>query len=100
MAIVPVGRAAGMLAGDGIGQTGQAASGQGTFSKVIDRLLGDANGQQIQADKAVEDLALGRTDNLHGVMLAVAKADLSFRLALEVRNRLTEAFQEMMRMQV
>ena len=43
---------------------------------------------------------MGQTDNLHSVMLAVAKADLSFRTILEVRNRLTDAFQEIMRMQV
>jgi flagellar hook-basal body complex protein FliE len=77
----------------------EGASG-GPFAKVVDQLLGDASNQQAQADQAVRDLIMGRTDNLHSVMLAVAKADLSFRMILEVRNRLTEAFQEIMRMQV
>ncbi len=79
---------------------GPGRAAQGPFSGVIDRLLASVNGEQVRADRAVEDLALGRTDNLHGVMLAVARADLSFRLALEIRNRLTEALQEVMRMQV
>lgn len=56
--------------------------------------------QQANADQAVQDLALGRTDSVHGVMLAVAKADLSFHLFLEIRNRLTEALQQIMQMQV
>ena len=43
---------------------------------------------------------MGETDNLHSVMLQMAQADLAFRLVLEVRNRLTEAYQEVMKMQV
>ena len=43
---------------------------------------------------------MGQTDNLHGVMLAVANADLSFRLFLEIRNKLTEALQQIMQMQI
>lgn len=100
MALVPVGAANSVPAGAAVGQPRDTSSGLGAFSKVIDHLLGSVGTQQVQADKAVENLALGQTDNLHGVMLAVAKADLSFRLVLEIRNRLTEAFQEIMRMQV
>src|SRR5258708_38108388 len=85
--------------------TGSAATppsdlGGGPFGKVIDSLLRQTSAQGAQADKAVHDLATGQTDELHNVMLAVAKADLTFRLVLEVRNRLTEAYQEVMRMQV
>src|SRR5262245_57200285 len=100
MAIAPVGPAGLKPVGDEFATTGPARPGEGPFSKVIDQLLGGANNLQAQADKAVEDLALGRTDNVHGVMLAVARADLSFRMILEVRNRLTEAMQDVMRMQV
>lgn len=71
-----------------------------SFSQVAQRLLGEANAQQLQADQAVQNLAMGKTENVHDVMLAMAKADLSFRLVMEIRNRLTEAYQEIMRMQV
>jgi flagellar hook-basal body complex protein FliE len=67
------------------------------FTKVVNELLSHANGQQVSADNVLQDFALGKTDNLHSVMLAVAKADLSFRLFLEIRNRLTDAYQEIMR---
>jgi flagellar hook-basal body complex protein FliE len=73
---------------------------EGGFAKLIDQLLSHAADSNVKADQAVMDLALGRTDNLHHVMLSVARADLSFRTILEIRNRLTEAFQEIMRMQV
>jgi flagellar hook-basal body complex protein FliE len=80
-------------------QPAQAPS-EGGFVKVIDHLLGKASETQARADHAIEDLVLGRTDNLHSVMLAVAQADLAFRTILEIRNRLSDAFQEIMRMQV
>ena len=49
---------------------------------------------------AVTDLATGKAQDLHTVSLAVAQADMSFRLILELRNRLADAFQEVTRMQV
>ena len=64
-----------------------------------DLLTGEANASQ-QADQAIQAMATGSADGLHTVSLAVARADLNFRLILEVRNRLTEAYQEVMRMQM
>ena len=65
-----------------------------SFAKTIAKVIGDVNLNQQQADAALEGLATGKIDNVHDVVLAVAKADLSFRFLLEVRNRLTEAYQE------
>lgn len=70
------------------------------FTKLIDGFLQNAQAEHVKADEAVRDLAMGATDNIHDVMLSVARADLSFRLILEIRNRLTEAYQDIMRMQV
>lgn len=77
-----------------------AKPAEGPFATVINRLLATANTNQAQADQAVRELAMGRTDDLHNVMLAVAQADLTFRLVLEIRNRLVEGFQEVLRLQV
>jgi flagellar hook-basal body complex protein FliE len=78
----------------------KGGTASGGFTKLVDNLLNDANTQQVQADSAVKGLALGQTDNLHNVMLSVAQADLTFRMILEIRNRLNDAYQEVMRMQV
>jgi flagellar hook-basal body complex protein FliE len=75
-------------------------AGGGAFGGLIERLLENAGSQQLQANQAVRDLALGKSDSLHNVMLEVAKADLAFRLVLEIRNRLTDAYQQIMQMQV
>ncbi len=74
--------------------------GEGGFARTIDQLLSEANGLNGQAIQQTVDLAVGKTENVHDVMLTVAKADLSFRLILEIRNRLTEALQEILRMPI
>lgn len=79
--------------------TGPASVGE-AFSRILDGLLGTANAQQGQADQALLNLASGTVDNYHGTLLNIAQAELSFRLILEIRNRLTDAYQEVMRMQV
>ena len=77
-----------------------STSGGAPFANLLERVLGGTAQSGAQAESAVRDLALGRTDSLHEVMLQVAQADLSFRLILEIRNKLTEAYQEIMKMQV
>lgn len=70
------------------------------FGQVLNGLLGATSQTAAAADAAVADLAAGNSQDLHTVSLAVAQADLTFRLLLELRNRLTEGFQEISRMQV
>lgn len=72
----------------------------GGFAGVLNGLLAENRQANDTADAAVADLAAGNAQDLHTVTLALAQADLSFRLVLELRNRLTEAFQEVTRMQV
>lgn len=60
----------------------------------------EADGATRNAEGAVRDLALGRSENLHNVMLELEKARLSVEVVVQVRNRLLEAYQEIMRMQV
>lgn len=56
--------------------------------------------QQLQvADQKAEELAVGKRHDLHEVMIASQKADLSFRFLLQVRNKLLDAYNEVMRMQ-
>ncbi len=53
---------------------------------------------QVQADDSARALVTGASGDIHGTMIALAKADMSFRLLLQVRNRALEAYQEIMRM--
>lgn len=52
------------------------------------------------ADVAMRELAVGQTDNLHQVMMDIESARLSLDLVIQVRNRVVEAYQDTMRMQL
>jgi flagellar hook-basal body complex protein FliE len=75
-------------------------SGGDRFHRIVDELIGTSVRADAKADQAVIDVALGKTDDIPGAALAVGMADLSFRRVLEVRNRVLDAYQEVMRMQV
>lgn len=77
-----------------------SGDGKGGFGDVLKGLIDDTDGLQKDADEAVQQMMTGEKQNLHEVMLTMAKADVSFRMMLEVRNKLVEAYQEVMRMQV
>lgn len=70
------------------------------FSDVLKNALDDANKLKIEADNLTEDYILGKNDNLHEVMISSQKAELSVMFVTEVRNRLMDAYQEFMRMQI
>ncbi|QPJ63523.1 MAG: flagellar hook-basal body complex protein FliE [Candidatus Nitronauta litoralis] len=80
-----------------------AAAGEGEEGSFIETLsdsIQKVNELQKEADVAIEKLATGESNSVHGAMLAVSKADTAFRLTMQVRNKMVEAYQEVMRMQV
>lgn len=70
------------------------------FAELLTTAISQTNQAQLDADKAVTDLNTGRADNLHEVMLAMEEADISMRMLVQMRNKVTEAYQEIIRMQV
>lgn len=69
------------------------------FADVLVGMMESANQDQLHADRALNDFSSGKTDDLQAVVMSVAKADLSFRFFLEMRNKLTESYQDLSRMQ-
>lgn len=82
-----------------LGRVGEKSGGS-QFTHVMEALLERTNEPHLQADQALQNLVAGKTENVHDVVLSMVKADMSFRLVLELRNRLTEAYQDIMRMQI
>jgi flagellar hook-basal body complex protein FliE len=84
--------------------TGAAPAAGGTggsgFGTLLNNILDGNRQANAAADAAVRDLATGEAQDLHTVSLAIAQAEVSFRLILEIRNRLSDALQEVTRMQV
>lgn len=81
-------------------RAGQSTSGQVPFSQVISQFLSEANQQQHSMTQNVNSLVTGETDDIHNVAVSIAKADIAFRLVMEVRDQLISSYQEVMRMQV
>ncbi|MCX7701574.1 MAG: flagellar hook-basal body complex protein FliE [Gemmataceae bacterium] len=97
--MVPV-PAAASAATSGSASASAPASGSAVFGDVLRDVMAREGLAAQQAAQAIQSLAAGQTDNMHAITLAVAQADLQFRLILELRNRFTEAYQEIMRMQI
>ncbi len=71
-----------------------------SFGRLLGNLVGEVNSQQAAAGDAVRGLMSGQNVSLHQAMIAMQEANLSFQLMVEVRNKLLESYQELMRMQV
>lgn len=80
----------------GSGNTGL----RGDFFSLVGTTLDQANNQLRSADAYLRDLAVGKNVATHEVMIAMEKARMSLMLVTEVRNRLVEGYQELMRMQL
>ena len=63
-------------------------------------MVQEVNAKQNVATQALQDLQSGQNVSLHQTMIAMEEASVSFQLMVEVRNRLLESYQEIMRMQV
>ena len=70
------------------------------FKSVLIQSLEEVNRLQTAADAGVQRLLTGETDNVAEVLAAVNKAGIAFDLLMEIRNKLTEAYQEIKQMQV
>ena len=81
---------------EGQTKTGSAAG----FSDALFKAVAEVNNLHQNADKAIVNVQAGHADNLHEAIIALEKADVSFRTMMTVRNKMIEAYQEIMRMQV
>ena len=71
-----------------------------SFTTLLQQSLERVDGLQHEADAAARAFALGQAPSVHDTMIAMEKADVSLRLTTKVRNKVVEAYQEIMRMQV
>ena len=72
----------------------------GGFEKLVTGLVNEVSSKQAAAGDAVNGLLSGQNVSLHQTMIAMEEASISFQLMVEVRNKLLESYQELMRMQV
>jgi flagellar hook-basal body complex protein FliE len=72
----------------------KSASDAGSFKDVLLKSIQDVNTIQQQADQAVETLMTGGDSDPAAVLTAVQKADLAFRMMMQMRNKVMQVYQE------
>jgi len=70
------------------------------FPEVLKEMVSNTNDLQAQAADIAERFALGEVTEIHDVMIAAEEAGIAMELVMEIRNKLVEAYQEMMRLAV
>ncbi|MFA7329712.1 MAG: flagellar hook-basal body complex protein FliE [Candidatus Delongbacteria bacterium] len=79
---------------DGAGEAGRS------FVQTLKDAVESVNLQQVQSDDTAARFAAGQVEDVHDAMISLEKASLSFKFMVEVRNKLLDGYQEIMRMQV
>jgi len=74
--------------------------GRPSFNEVIGDLIKDVDRMHKTAEQTTEKLITGELEDVHQVMIAMEEAQISFRLLMELRNKMVEAYREVMKMQV
>jgi flagellar hook-basal body complex protein FliE len=82
------------------GSPAAPAEGKGGFGQVLKSCVEDVDRKQAASYEAIKDMVSGQNDNILPVVNSVAKADLSFKLLMGVRNKVIEAYKQTMNMQV
>lgn len=78
----------------------RVAGAKGDFGSVLGNLVGEVASRQAAASQNVNGLLSGQNVSLHEAMISMEEASVSFQFMVEVRNKLLESYQELMRMQV
>jgi flagellar hook-basal body complex protein FliE len=82
------------------GLQGPPAAGGTAFAARVTDALDQVNQQLLTSQVDLQRLAAGEVTNLHEVMMRLEESRIALQLALQVRNRVLEAYQDVMRMQV
>jgi flagellar hook-basal body complex protein FliE len=79
------------------GPGGPGEVGGKNFAQFLEEKIGEVNQLQQNADKAIQDLAAGKEQDINKVVSAAEKANLAFQMMVQIRNKLVDAYQEIMR---
>ncbi|QIB26200.1 flagellar hook-basal body complex protein FliE [Caloranaerobacter azorensis] len=71
-----------------------------SFGNFLKEALDKVNSLQVEAEHYNKLLAMGQIDNIHEVMIASEKANIALQLTLSIRNKVIDAYKEIMRMQI
>lgn len=70
------------------------------FSDYVKRSLADVNRRLVQADQKIDDLVTGKNQDISNTMISMQKAEISFELVTQIRNKIIAAYDEIRRMSI
>ena len=79
---------------------GKTSETKTSFSDVINDAIDKVNNLQVESSQMTDDFLTGKADDIHSVIIAGSKADLALQMTLQVRNKVMEAYKEIMNMQM
>jgi len=88
------------IAVPGAAAPASATSRPGEFQQILSGAINSIEGLQNNASDAVQKFLSGENEELHTTILATQRAELAFELGLQVRNKVVDAYQEIMKMQM
>ena len=71
-----------------------------SFKDTLNGFMTDVNSMQNQADESIQKMAAGETSDVHQVMTSVEEAKTAFNMMMEIRNKVMDAYDEVMRMRL
>ncbi|GAE88957.1 flagellar hook-basal body complex protein FliE [Acetivibrio straminisolvens] len=71
-----------------------------SFGDYLKNAIKQVDELEKQSKAITEDFVAGKTDNIHEVMIAAQKADIALQFTLQIRNKILDAYNEIMRMQI
>lgn len=80
--------------------SGPSSSSGASFSNLLENAVSGIDGKMKAAESEKVKVMTGESSNLHQSMIAMQEASVAFSLMVEVRNKLVESYQELMRMQI
>ena len=83
-----------------INSNNSTVQGSGSFEDALKNAMTEVNQTQVDGYKAMEGLATGDVKNIQEAVQKIEEAELSLKLALEVKNKALNAYKEVMRMQI
>lgn len=83
----------------GTTQTPQS-QGSGSFGELLNNAINQLNDSQVKADDIMQQFMVGDVQDIHQVTIAMQEAELTMQLAVQVRDKIVEAYQEISRMQL
>ncbi|MBM4055526.1 MAG: flagellar hook-basal body complex protein FliE [Planctomycetes bacterium] len=99
MAVLPINNNNGSIQQNKVFDFAQEQQGT-SFKDTLGGFINEINDLQVKANDSIENFSSGKIENIHEVMVAMSKAEVSFKFMMETRNKLVETYKEVMRMQM